>query len=779
MTRASVLVLGLLAVGCKPDAPSAAVSDSADEAVAGVGGGEAAEGAGDDGDLEAVADGRNLWFAKGPGRRAILARERRDHETAVAELDALLADGSLSADDRGVALWLRGLEDLRLEKYEAAAERFAEARKAPGLKIVDARLRILEAQARLTASQPTEALAVVDGLDPAGTPHAGELLVIEGDARLRTDDFAGARKAYEAYLARNGESRRAEVRSKLAKTLLSLGGPDDLKKAVEHYERLVLSVPLSDYGEEADAVLPELRKRAGVKAPAGFARDVELAKTEAMVDRRRYDSAVKAADKILKKVGPGAEQCRALYLKGSAIFKQRNRAKARPVFDKADKACEKAGKAHETIRVKSRYQGGRGLYAEGKYATAAKAFEALATEHASHSYCDDAWILAGESWEEGNKPDEARAAYRKALAVNGDMAAEARRRLLVMAFAKDDFEDALKLTDSGLAGRPIDPKVIAKLHYFRGKALAGLGRGEDAAAAWVETVRALPLGYASLQALSRLREHAPQSLKAAMAILEEAKDSSGTGTLPNTPAAKRALLLARLGLGEEAQEELTIAKADGWPAAAVLNDAGLFSEAQKLVANLGSRWRTTPPVGPARELWETAHPRPFADLVFSGERTHAVPDLLTWAIMQTESRFNPGVTSWAGARGLVQLMPATAKDLAKSAGVELDDMDQLYDPALNLDLGQRYLGSLSARFGGGSGGAALAIPSYNGGAGNVDKWIGRRGEWTLDLFIEAIPFDETRKYTQSVLGRWMTYRWLYGEGDDRIPFLPEQTPKRG
>ena len=779
--RAAIVVLGLLAVACKPDVPPAAVGESAGDP-ADAGGDEEAVGedGGDGVASDPVDDGRTLWFADGPGRRAILARERRDHETAVAELDALLADASLSPDDRGAAQWLRGLEDLRSDLYESAAKRFAEARKAPALAIVEARLRILEARALLSASQPADALAVVDGLDPAGTPHAGELLIVEGDARLRTDDFAGARKAYEGYLARKGENRRAEVRSKLAKTLLSIGGPAELEAAVEHYERLLLAVPLSDYGEEAKAALPELRKRAGVKARPGFSREVELARTEAMVDRRHYGSAVKAADKILKKVGPGAEKCQALYLKGSAIFKQRQRAKARPVFDKADKACKKAGKAHEGTRVKSRYQAGRGYYAEGKYSAAAKAFESLAKEHASHSYCDDAWILAGESWEEGGKPEEARKAYRKALAVNGDMLAEARRRLLVMAFAKDDFDDALKLTDSGLAGRLIDPKAIAKLHYFRGRALAGLGRAQDAAAAYVEAVRALPLGYASLQALSRLREASPEALETALAILEEAKDAAGTGVLPDTPAAKRALLLARLGLGEDAQQELSIAKVDGWPAAAVLNDAGLFAEAQRLVANLGSRWRRTPPVGPARERWETAHPKPFADLVFSGEREHAVPDLLTWAIMQTESRFNPGVTSWAGARGLVQLMPATAEGLAKSAGVELDDLDRLYDPALNLDLGQRYLGDLTARFGGGSGGAALAIPSYNGGAGNVDKWLGRRGKWTLDLFIEAIPFDETRKYTQSVLGRWMTYRWLYGNGEaaDRIPFLPADTPKR-
>src|SRR5690606_7774557 len=135
------------------------------------------------------------------------------------------------------------------------------------------------------------------------------------------------------------------------------------------------------------------------------------------------------------------------------------------------------------------------------------------------------------------------------------------------------------------------------------------------------------------------------------------------------------------------------------------------------------------------------------------------------------SRFDPGVTSWAGAKGLVQLMPATAKGLAAEAGVEISD---LHDPVQNLALGMRYLGRLAARYGGDDGAVPLAAASYNAGAGAVDRWLTERGEWDLDLFIEAIPYDETRNYTQSVLGRWHAYRWLYGAGDpsDRIPLLP-------
>lgn len=787
------LAASALATGCKKDPPSAAVTSApADsQAEAGSDPDAAAEAGGEAGasSLTAGAADRSLWFSSGVGRDAILARERRDHGTAVAKLDELLAGKDLSESDRGAAQLLRGLEDIRLERYASAADRFAEARGSAELSALDVWLRVHEAQARLDAGQPEPALVLVEDIDGkalAGTPHTGDVIILRGDARLRTDDHAGARKAYAEYLRRYPDgARRHGTRAKLAQTLVAIGGSAELKAAVTAYETLQLQTPLSDYGKEASRELPALRKKAGIKRSSTQVRDyerkVELAVAESNLSKRNYGNVIKTADRLLRKDKSNATQCRALYFKGSAIFKQRKRAAARPVFDKAAAACAKAGSGYLGTRVKSRYQAGRGLYAEGKYAKAAGAFESLAKEHRSHSYADDAWILAGESWEEHGDAPKARKAYRAALGVRGDMQNEARRRVLVMAMSAKDFEGALEVLDDGLAGKLFDPKDRAKLHYFRGRALAALGRGDEAEAAWLETIRTLPLDYASLQALSRLRERSDAALGRGVTLLQkEDPDSAGLGELPQSPAAARALLLARLGLGEDAREELDVAGVEGWPAVAVLNDAGLYSAGQRMIANMGSTWRSSEVAGPVRERWEAAYPRPFQELVTPGEEQHAVPGLLTWAIMQTESRFNPGVTSWAGARGLVQLMPATAKGLAKEAGVALSNLDALFDPALNLDLGQRYLGKLSARFGGGHGGAALAIPSYNGGAGNVDKWLAERGAWPLDLFVESIPFDETRRYTQSVLGRWMAYRWLYGEGGpvDRIPFLPEDTPRR-
>ncbi|HGG57744.1 MAG TPA: tetratricopeptide repeat protein, partial [Nannocystis exedens] len=513
-----------------------------------------------------------------------------------------------------------------------------------------------------------------------------------------------------------------------------------------------------------------------------------LARLRGLLSRGRYRSVIAEVKTFLRsKKLPPRDRCQALYLRASAIFKQRKRSEARPHFEQAAAECRRAGSVD--TEVKARYQAGRGRYAAGEYARAAKDFERLARDYPKHSYADDAYVLAGESWAEVGKDKdrkkEERAAYEAAMAIGGDMEAEARRRLVIDAFLGDRWNDALALCEAGLHSGESDPIEVAKLHYYRGKALAGLGRSDEAESAWIEAIRPAPLSYPSILALSRLRDLGDEPHAAGLAVLEgaaiEASSAKGVGSLelPEVPAAERAKILAQLGLGEEAREELREASIRGWPAAAILAQAGLYSESQRLLAGLGRSWRKTPPVGDLRRFWELAHPLAFDEVIRGGEGTHQVPRLLTFAIMQTESRFDPGATSWAGARGLIQMMPATAKDVARRAGLGQFDPDRLYDPAFNLDLGMRYLGGLVGHYGGGDEVVPLAIPSYNAGPGAVERWLKKRGDRDFDLFIESIPYDETRKYTQSVLGRWMVYRWVYSDGmpaAERVPYLPVKIP---
>ncbi|WP_157595355.1 lytic transglycosylase domain-containing protein [Plesiocystis pacifica] len=738
---------------------------------------------------------RALWFADGPGRDAILARERRDHEGAIAHLDVLLADPELAADDRAAAELLHAYEDLRRDDWTLAAERLAKARTSPALAPIEAHLRVVEAQARLDAQDSEGALELVRDLDPrskagqeAGVP--ARALMVKADALSRTMARDEAIAAYRAYLELAEGRRVHEARRKLAVLLLG-GEAEDQRAAAELFERLSVDVPLSSYAEEARSELAKLERTKVVERSKAESKSLDrqrkLAEIDAHLSKRSYAETITAADRFIKQArGLGAsegDRCRALYAKGSAIFKQRKRPAAQPVFDQASKHCKKAG--DEVREVKSRYQAARGRYSAGKYSDAGTRFEALAKDHPDHSYADDAWIKAGESWESAGKAEEARKAYESSLAKHpdGDMADEALRRLLVQAFAEGREADVVRLADEAIAGGRIHGDALAKLHYFRGKALERTGEGAEAEAAYLRAIDTRPLSYPSLQALSRLRERGEEAEAKGLARLTEASAQPLPElALPSSPAAERVRVWARLGLGEEAKAELSQAGIKGWPAVAALAQAGLYNEAQKLLASQGSSWRRNAATGDYRALWELAHPVPFRALVGPGEEARGVPELLTYAVMQTESRFNPGATSWAGARGLIQLMPGTAETVARRIGVQVQP-SELYDPATNLELGQHYLAGLVGRWEAREGSeaqVALAIPSYNAGPGRTDQWLKERGSWDLDLFVEAIPFDETRHYTQSVLGRWAAYRWIYGAGEagERMPYLPLTIPPR-
>ena len=116
-------------------------------------------------DARESTSGRDLWFADGPGREAILARERHDYERAAKLLDELLAREDLSEDDRAAAELLRGLEDLRRDDWMAGADRLAKARTSDALAPIEGALRVLEAQARLDGQDAAGALELVEDLD--------------------------------------------------------------------------------------------------------------------------------------------------------------------------------------------------------------------------------------------------------------------------------------------------------------------------------------------------------------------------------------------------------------------------------------------------------------------------------------------------------------------------------------------------------------------------------------------------------------------------------------
>ena len=149
-----------------------------------------------------------------------------------------------------------------------------------------------------------------------------------------------------------------------------------------------------------------------------------------------------------------------------------------------------------------------------------------------------------------------------------------------------------------------------------------------------------------------------------------------------------------------------------------------------------------------------AFPTPFRKLVYKLSKDFAVPRSLIYAVMRQESLFDPLALSRSDAKGLMQLIDTTAKWQAKRLGVKIND---IFDPKENLTLGVAYLSHLINFW---NGDLVRAIASYNAGPGAVRRWLDFEDPV---LFIETIPYKETRKYTRRVLMFFYIYRELLSE----------------
>ncbi len=163
--------------------------------------------------------------------------------------------------------------------------------------------------------------------------------------------------------------------------------------------------------------------------------------------------------------------------------------------------------------------------------------------------------------------------------------------------------------------------------------------------------------------------------------------------------------------------------------------------------------------GPGEEaLQELTLPLRHEDIIRQQARDKGLDPALIAAVIYTESRFRPGQVSNAGAQGLMQITPATAHEIARKSGGTQFEIRDLDTPQVNISYGAWYLRYLLGRYGGN---ATLALAAYNGGEGNVDRWVDRAQQRERDLAIGEIPFPETRHYVRAVHEAHVEYRRSY------------------
>lgn len=128
------------------------------------------------------------------------------------------------------------------------------------------------------------------------------------------------------------------------------------------------------------------------------------------------------------------------------------------------------------------------------------------------------------------------------------------------------------------------------------------------------------------------------------------------------------------------------------------------------------------------------------------------------AVINTESKFNDQAVSHKGAIGLMQIMPDTGVWIAELIGIENFDEEMIKEPDININLGTWYLNKLSDDF---NGDYDLILAAYNGGPGNVSKWLEDDKFSDDGVKLRVIPFDETKKYVERVRLNYSMYKYLY------------------
>jgi len=276
----------------------------------------------------------------------------------------------------------------------------------------------------------------------------------------------------------------------------------------------------------------------------------------------------------------------------------------------------------------------------------------------------------------------------------------------------------------------------ARLLFWRSMAMEKTSRDEEASKLLDRLVTRHPLSIYSLRAFPNgtkpIRDEIPEKLSSDKSLLEE------WGFIPYARI--------RLSRSQEPSELFRAARLADW--------SGDFLAAFRIGSSLYGNI-TGGEYLPRKGL-ELLYPRPYLRKVeLLGEKFSVEPYLI-WSIMRQESAFDPDATSYVGASGLMQLMPATAEDEAKVLG--LGEYD-LYDPHTNISLGTCHISRLLRSF------LRIdwAVAAYNAGSGSVRRWLRTRSELPFEEWMEEIPYEETAGYVNRVFANLKMYRLIYGE----------------
>lgn len=581
-----------------------------------------------------------------------------------------------------------------------------------------------------------------------------------GKARYRTGNHADAQNSFLALIAdsKNSYVRRATYEA--AKTYAKLG---NWKQAQDTYQQLIHA---NDADTIAQSSLNALQKLVAAHPELQITRNQRM--THAMVRFNRGQ--LTSARSEFRKAAAGHKDkitARATYYIGRAYHRQRKYDSALQAYNKIVSLYPASG-----YLTRALYQSTLCYRRKGQPQLAEKHLIHFIEKYSWSALADDASYDLGWVQENEKQYDKAIASYRRLTTryTHSNWLPRAYWRIGWIQFKNEQYTECIETFTTLQKGFPHDSWAKAA-HFWIGKSYERQNRLKAAETAYSEMAKTSYWYYSGVAKahLERLQSKLGIPVKQEILAIPRARVTLNSSAWKNIGSKKtvRVQQLMRLKLFEDALTELKgIIKRDNsnlgdnyYNLIVCLEKLKKFQQARGYADRL-SRFQPLRGKNNAIpvELYRRLYPLYYTDLLQKHTTKYDIDPLFVAAMIREESSYNADIVSYAGAIGLMQIMPATGRELAGRLKIPRFSKKMLYNPDINIQMGSWYMKSLMNQF---DNNHALVAGAYNGGPGRMRRWIKAKQIPDLDEFIEDIGIDQTRRHIKKVIDSYIIYQQLY------------------
>lgn len=545
-------------------------------------------------------------------------------------------------------------------------------------------------------------------------------------------------------------------------------------KAYERYVKLFHSYPLNEFSIEAEEKIREMKK--SKPSLPEFSPEMISKRIELLIKQGEYSIVSRECKKYLKiyKEGPAFVDLSLKLANVYSLMKKRNEALRiyKSVISKYRSGPSIPGVLYNMSNL---------YWNLGKYNKAIEYSQKVINKYPSSAHAEKAYYAIGRIHGQGKNYKKAIAQFRKLTKKykKGPFAIGAHWYIGWINYMKGNYGEAARKF-SMAASRFDDYQFRDKFLYWAGKANEKNGDDESARDFYKRAANEYPYSFYGHRGKARLGKKSGGKVKIVDPFLQRNLEGVRSYNVEQVKMDSedrfhfvRMKELTAMGFQQDAVEEIRfLARKVSiktpekilWVANLYLKSGG-YKKTLAIIEGFFREISVEEQVKLRTEYWRHYYPLAYNELVLKSAGSFKIDPFFIEGLMRQESSFNPDAFSRSGAIGLMQLMPATGENEFRKRYKGKFEEGLLFDPVINVTLGSQHIAYLLKKS---RGDPVIALAGYNAGLTRALKWKKNLITSDIDVFIEMIPYRETKKYVKKVLRNYFNYIMMYGEGKDVI-----------